>query len=97
MITFDDFEKHYQAVLADNPKVPKCSVRGCTNPADDSACAYHRLLFDFWMYEVCGQKIRTMTQRGRRRASTNWRKKTGKEACDAIVLDMAQNAINWYC
>lgn len=96
-VTLKDFDVRYKNILKENPGAPMCSFRGCKNPADDSACAYHRLLFDHWMYEVKGMKIIDMSKRGRRIAFSRWAKKLGKEACDLIVLEMAQYPINWVC
>ncbi len=109
-VTFVDFEKRYENIRKQNPKVKKCSVKGCKNPRDstpllgeDTTCAYHRLLFDYWIYEVIGPKsgysegLMFMSRKGMRRAFTNWRNKTGKEECDKIVLQMAQDGINWEC
>jgi hypothetical protein len=98
MIILDDFEIRYKNILSDNPNTPRCSFAGCENPIDGgTTCAYHRLLFDHWMYEVKGCDIMNMSQRGRRIAFSRWAHKTGKETCDAIVLDMAQYEINWIC
>ena len=98
VVTLGDFEQRYQNILKDNPKIERCSFRSCKNPVDgDTTCAYHRLLFDHWMYEVKGMKIAQMSTRGRRIAFSRWVNKTGKEICDAIVLDMAQYSINWVC
>jgi len=106
-ITFYDFEKRYQNIREQNPKWKKCSVRGCKNPRDstpesgeDTCCAYHRLLFEFWSGDVMvNTKFHHYmeSQKGRRRAFTNWRNKIGKEECDRIVLRMAQEGINWIC
>ena len=97
-VTFEDFLVRYQNILADNPDIARCSFRSCTNPVDgDTTCAYHRLLFDHWMYEIKGAGIMQMSSRGRRIAFSRWANKTGKAVCDAIVLDMAQYNINWVC
>ena len=99
MITLDDLEERYTNIRKLFPDRPKCAFSKCNNPADmDTTCAYHRLLFDHWMYEVVGGSVFVrMTQRGRRNAFTRWVHKLGPQTCDAIVLDMAQDAINWEC
>jgi len=103
IVTFKDFEVRYENLRKQFPKIKKCSVAGCENPRDvtelglDTCCAYHRLLFDYWLYEVVQGDIMSMTQKGRRRAFTNWRHRLGKNECDEIVLKMAQEGINWVC
>jgi len=82
-------------------------VRGCKNPRDstpllgeDTSCAYHRLLFDLWICDgVDPRKLDhyMRSQKGRRRAFTNWMRKLGKAKCDEIVLKLAQESINWEC
>jgi len=103
MITLKDFEVRYDNIRKVNPKVKKCSIKNCFNPRDstpslgeDTCCAYHRLLFDFWSCE-CVENPLVFTQKGRRRTFTNWRNKVGKKKCDKIVLRMAQEGINWEC
>lgn len=107
-VTLKDFEIHYQKILEENPKARQCSVRGCSNPQDvtilgwDTCCAYHRLLFDYWTYEVMSRDFDQVmkyirNQRARRIAFTRWRNKIGKAECDRIVLGLAQDAINWTC
>lgn len=103
-VTLKDLEIRYQNIRKQNPKSKKCSVSECNNPVDstpflgeDTSCAYHRLLFDFWSCDVYKGKILCLTQRGRRRLFSIWLKKTGKVKCDKIVLMMAQEPINWEC
>lgn len=106
-VTLEDFKIRYRNIRKQNPKVKECTVRGCHNPRDstpllgeDTSCAYHRLLFDFWSGEVMdNDKLfhYLESQKGRRRAFTNWRNRTGKEGLDKIVLRMAQEGINWEC
>jgi len=107
IITLEDFEKRYDNLRKQYPKIKKCTVAGCKNPRDitkllgwSSSCAYHRLLFDFWGMETLSTEkmLRYVKhQKGRRRAFSNWMRKTGKEECDRIVLEMAQEPINWEC
>jgi hypothetical protein len=106
-ITFADFDARYKNLKEKYPDIGKCSVKGCNNPRDitpglgvDSSCAYHRLLFDYWIYEVVeGNKANYYftNQRERRAAFTRWRNNAGKETCDKIVLALAQEGINWQC
>ena len=106
-ITLEDFEIRYKNIRKQNPKVKKCTVAGCNNPRDstpqlgeDTCCAYHRLLFDFWSSDIAlirGHNVLKMSQKGRRRAFTNWMNRTGKKGLDKIVLRMAQEGINWEC
>jgi hypothetical protein len=111
-ITLKDFETRYSNIRKQNPKVKKCSVKGCPNPRDstelldgDTCCAYHRILFDIWACEYDevlrdlknGWQKRITNQRARRWAFTRWRNQTGKETCDKLVLREAQSAINWVC
>jgi len=102
-VTLADLEIRYKNIRKQNPNVKKCSVTGCNNPRDstegsgeDTCCAYHRLLFDFWSCEVVENPL-ALTQKGRRRAFTNWRNKQGKDGCDKIVLKLANGGINWVC
>src|SRR3989304_6736715 len=104
-LTLADFEIRYVNIRKHNPKVQDCSVAGCKNPRDstplggnDTCCAYHRLLFDFWSCEGSdfGKFQHYLcNQRARRSAFTRWRNKTGKEACDQIVLKLGNEGINW--
>ena len=106
-VTLADLDVRYQNIRKNNPKIKNCSVKGCFNPVDstehlgeDSCCAYHRLLFDFWGSDVLSLneiKQYVKSQKGRRRAFTNWMKRIGKEQCDEIVLKLAQEPINWVC
>jgi hypothetical protein len=106
-LTLKDFDIRYRKIRKQNPKVKTCSVHGCPNPRDftplageDTCCAYHRLLFDFWFCEIA--KIRAhdvlkMSQKGRRRAFSNFLGRTGKETLDELVLKMAEEPVNWEC
>lgn len=105
-ITLEDLEIRYKNIREKNPRVRQCTVTGCSNPRDateylgeDTSCAYHRLLFDFWSSQIGGEKAMYYyeNQRARRSAFTRWRNKLGKEACDKIVLRLAQEGINWVC
>jgi len=103
VVTLNDFEIRYRKIRLAYPNVKKCSVVGCKNPHDftlflgeDICCAYHRLLFDFWSVDVA-PNILKMTQKGRRRAFTNWMNRLGKPELDKIVLKMAHEPINWEC
>lgn len=103
-LTLKDLEIRYANIRKANPKIQKCSVKGCNNPRDstkylgrDTCCAYHRLLFDFWCCDIASINILKMTQRGRRTAFTHWRKRMGKEELDKLVLRMACEPINWEC
>ncbi|TSA55985.1 hypothetical protein D4R42_04515 [bacterium] len=104
-VTLADFEIRYANIRKHFP-TDKCSIRGCNNPQDvtthgggDSCCAYHRMLFDRWSYDLEPDTLKYYlgNQRARRSAFTRWRNKLGKEMCDKIVLQMAQEAINWVC
>jgi len=105
-VTLEDFEIRYKNILESDPKRKRCSSGGCKNPVDftmlggDTSCAYHRLLFDFWSCEVMlpDDFYHYMeSQKGRRRAFTNWMNRIGKAGCDKLVLRMAQEGINWVC
>lgn len=106
-VTLKDLEIRYENIRKQNPKVKKCSQRGCNNPRDstpllgeDTCCAYHRLLFDFWSSDVMNPDDfyhYFESQKGRRRAFTNWLNRIGKEKADEIVLRLAQYRINWEC
>lgn len=106
-VTLEDFEIRYRNIRRTNPKIRKCVVKNCNNPRDstpllgeDTTCAYHRLLFDFWSAEAMPPDKfyhYLESQKGRRRAFTNWMNRIGKGECDKIVLEMAQAGINWEC
>ena len=105
-VTFADFEIRYNNIRKAHPKIKKCSIVGCNNPRDiteglgeDTTCAYHRLLFDYWVTQIDSDKIwyYLKNQKARRSAFTKWRNKTGKEDCDKVVLYLAQQGINWVC
>jgi hypothetical protein len=106
IVTLADFEIRYKNIRKQNLKVKKCSVSGCNNPRDstpslgeDTCCAYHRLLFDYWSTDVVPDKFfhYLKSQKGRRRAFTNWMNRMGKKRLDELVLKMAQEPINWEC
>ena len=106
-VTLEDFEIRYHNIRGNNPNVKKCSVKGCSNPRDsteelgeDTSCAYHRLLSDYWSCEVMDVDkfyYYLENQKEKRSAFTRWCNKIGKEACDRIVLEMSQEMINWVC
>jgi hypothetical protein len=106
-LTLEDLEIRYKNIRKYKPEVENCSVHGCKNPRDstpslgeDTCCAYHRLLFDFWSCAVAtirGHDLLKMTQKGRRRAFTNFLNRTGKKELDKLVLWLAQEPINWEC
>ena len=105
-VTFADFEVRYANLRRSHPKIRQCTIPGCKNPRDiteglgeDTSCSYHRLLFDAWMYGLEGDKVTYYfhNQKARRTAFTKWRNKLGKDACDKIVLRLAQEGINWVC
>jgi hypothetical protein len=103
-LSLKDFEVRYQNLRKDYPDNPTCSVEGCLNPVDvteglgvDTSCAYHRLLFDYWFFEIIDNNELLANQTKRRKAFKNWLDETGKETCDKIVLDMAKEPINWSC
>ena len=104
-VTFEDFEVRYKKIREKYPTIKDCTVEGCTNPRDiteglgvDTTCSYHRLLFDFWIYEVLDvdETKKFITDRSaRRKAFSSWMLAMGKDHCDEIVLKMAQDKINW--
>jgi hypothetical protein len=89
------------SLLKSNP--PECGYLGCNLPIDnttlgwDTSCPYHRLLFDYWLYNIVEQDIDCYTKQGRRSAFTQWVNKTGKERCDEIVEEYSHIPINWTC
>jgi hypothetical protein len=108
VITLEDFEIRYQNLRKTSKrKLKQCTVAGCKNPRDltplsgySNTCSYHRFLFDFWSCEVIhNEKLWYYMehQKARRRAFSIWLKKMGKEKLDEIVLNMAQEPINWEC
>ena len=106
-VTLGDFVVRYENLREQHPDLPECSVESCRNPCDitegmgvDTTCAYHRLLFDYWIMEVVSPDYThryIMDKTARRRDFSEWRKSQGKTTCDSIVLQMAQSSINWMC
>ena len=105
-ITLKDLEIRYKGIREKSKdKVPNCSFKNCKNPIDytkgmgwDTSCAYHRLLFDWWLYHVInGDMIILRNKRTRRIRFAKWVKRIGKKKADKIVLKMANDAINWSC
>jgi len=84
-------------------KPPECSYRDCNIPIDhttlgwDTSCPYHRLLFDYWLYEIAYHPVTLYSKRGRRIAFSRWVNKIGKKECDKIVDELSKNPINWKC
>ena len=83
---------------------PECGYEGCAFPIDhtlmgwDTSCPYHRLLFDYWMYEVFGtEKILEIEREEKRRLFREWVSTSGKKECDRIVEEMSNDSINWKC
>lgn len=107
-ITMEDLQKRVEN-LKKIKDVPKCKVKECENPVDgteaggwDTCCPYHRLLWDFWLYEIAENLVRQewagqITHDQVVAAHDAWVAEIGKEEADAIVLDMANDPINWVC
>ncbi len=103
-ITLADLEERCINIRKDYPDIPNCSVEGCKNPVDgtvgmgwDTTCPYHRLLFDWWLYEVDPENAMHKKTHIRRGKFKSWMKKIGKSRCDQIVLNMSNDPINWAC
>lgn len=106
-ITLEDLEKRNESIKKFFPNLPKCCKEGCNNLVDvigdeqDTSCAYHRLLHDYFLYEVDegkshpNQSSNTIEQY--RKIVNDWEEKMGKEECDKIVLMMANDPLNWMC
>lgn len=99
-----DFEKRYVKIRERYPHIGQCIHQGCPNPPDltpslglDSSCAYHRLLFDYWLYEVMEPTREMEHILLRREAFGKWNDKLDTETRNKIVLRLAQEAINWEC
>lgn len=103
-ITLKDLDIRCENLKKEYPENPTCSFTGgCDKPVDvtpgmgiDTSCPYHRLLFDYWMYEVLGEAPHPH-KATRRRLFREWTEKIGKDECDRIVLEMANDGINWTC
>jgi hypothetical protein len=102
-ITFEDFNIRYDNLRKHYPNIQKCCSKGCKNPVDvtpglgpDTSCAYHRLLFDWWLYEVRDGEV-PENKAVRRSLFSRWCNKIGISECDRLVLIMAQDGINWAC
>jgi len=97
-------EVNAQRIADGQEPIPKCVVRGCPELRDSTkglgaatSCPYHRLLFDYWLYEVCKNIQKYKTRAGRRSAVTRWANQIGKKECDRIVDVMSRVPINWEC
>lgn len=104
IVTLEDFEKRYRNIREQHPYIGQCNHEGCPNPPDitpglglDSSCAYHRLLFDFWLYERMDPVPEMENTLLRREAYGDWHVKLTDEDRDAIVLRAAQDPLDWYC
>lgn len=106
-VSLKDLEIRYKNLKESYPEIKQCSIIGCKNPRDitellgkDTTCAYHRLLFDYWIMEIVNPDIFDKyfnNQKARRSAFTRWRNKMGDDSCNEIVLRLAQEPINWKC
>lgn len=101
-ITLKDLEIRYAGIMKKNPGLPRCSYPWCPNPIDwtegmgwDTSCAYHRLLFDYWLYEVYGNDAAFLSSQQRRERFREWVRDIGSKNADLFVLEMANDAINW--
>lgn len=106
-ITLADLDIRCQALLKKFPGNPKCELDG--KPVDvtltgaDTSCPYHRLLHDQFLYEEGGHELQlkmaegTLTREAYRLNFQCWMLRKGKVACDAIVLEMANDPLNWEC
>ena len=104
MVTLEDFEKRYANIRKQHPHIGQCNHEGCRNPPDttpllglDSSCAYHRLLFDHWLYEKMDPVPEMETVLLRREAFGKWADETDDARKDEIVLRSARDPINWEC
>ena len=90
--------------LLKNTKLPRCGFHDCNLPVDyteglglDTSCPYHRLLFDWWLYNYAKHPVGLYSKKGKRSAFTQWVNKTGKKECNRIVDWMSKDPINWKC
>lgn len=80
------------------PKDPKCKM--CDNNVDrtmmgkDTACVYHRMLWDSFMYDAM-DKYRDIKKV--REEFVKWNNTLTKDKRDNIVADMAKSPLNWEC
>ena len=105
-ITLKDLDIRYKGIRAKSKdKVPNCSFKRCTNPIDytegmgwDTTCSYHRLLFDYWLYNVIEGNTEILKNRNNSRKMFNeWVKQIGKNKADKIVVKMVNDGIIWEC
>jgi len=78
-VTLDIIEGRSKKAEERYPDLPKCGVLGCERVVDatpglglDTSCAYHRLLFDHWLYDVDTRKAMSGDTEVRRAAFANW-------------------------
>ena len=104
--TLEDFEVRYKNLRESYPDIDTCSVEGCENPVDvteglgfSTTCAYHRLLFDSWMYALTTREIMGLMGDTveRRNLFKQYMNRLGKAKCDKLVLEIALEPINWAC
>lgn len=104
IVKLEDFKKRYENIRKQHPHIGQCVHEGCPNPPDitpglglDSSCAYHRLLFDHWLYEVMEPVPEMEKTLLRREAYGKWDDTIDDYLRNKIVLRIAQDAINWGC
>lgn len=104
-VSLNDLKQRCENILNDNPEIQECAIDNCSNPIDwtgvdwSTACPYHRLLWDYWLYtEVNGdQKIIEMGRIPRRNLFIEWMNEIGPSRCDEIVIKMANDPLQWKC
>lgn len=106
-IILNDLVIRCQNLRKQFPDNPKCAL--CENPVDvtllgpDTTCPYHRLLHDHWMYEEDGDEFSQQVIEGKlsredyRAKFQKWMNSLTKDERDEIVLEAANDGINWVC
>jgi len=104
IVKLEDFKKRYENIRKQHPHIGQCVHEGCPNPPDitpglgvDSSCAYHRFLFDYWLYEKMDLVPEMENTLLRREAYGKWDDTIDDYLRDKIALRAAQDPLNWYC
>lgn len=91
------------------PNRNKCAIPNCklvvdqTISGDDTLCPYHRLLVDFWFYELDGSNFHPDLHSPKsdpdiesyRKRYNTWIDSLSEKEKDNIVCNMGQYSINW--
>ena len=110
-INMDFIDERDKALTKAWPKAPRCAFPGCDRTVDflptagqfDTTCPRHRLLHDYFLYEVDEGQSHPNNPKGGlpleeyRAKFYKWADDLGPEGQKDIILYMASDIINWIC